>query len=158
MIPGNITVTPSFHNHPPIFYHHHVPPFQPQTATTTPTSLPIKKLSPTQLQERRVTGLCYNCDEKIFLGHKCITKRFLFLLNEEPTLEAHPDTFPAFDTVSNTEDPNPVHLSLQALSGTPSAYTFKLQGFIHHTLITILIDTGCSHNILQPRLAHHLNL
>ena len=41
---------------------------------------------------------------------------------------------------------------------TPSAHTFKLQGFLHHTPITILIDTGSSHNILKPRLAHHLNL
>ena len=44
------------------------------------------------------------------------------------------------------------------MSGTPSAHTFKLQGFIHHTPVTILIDTGSSHSILQPRLAHHLNL
>ena len=85
-------------------------------------------------------------------------KCFLLLLTEEPTLEAHSETFPAFDTVSDFEDPNPVHLSLQALFGTLSAHTFKLQGFIYHTPVTILIDTGSSHNILQPRLAHHLNL
>ena len=80
------------------------------------------------------------------------------LLNEEPTPEAHPETFSTLDTIFDTEEPNPVHLSLHTLFGTPSAHTFKLQGFIQHTPVTILIDTGSSHNILQPRLAHHLNL
>ena len=66
---------------PPLLLPPPRPLFQPQTATTTPTSLPIKKISSTQLQEHRAIGLCYNCDEKIFPGHKCITKRFLLLLN-----------------------------------------------------------------------------
>jgi len=35
--------------------------------------LPIKRLTPTQLQERRALGLCYNCDEKFTPGHKCTT-------------------------------------------------------------------------------------
>jgi len=43
------------------------PPFQPQTTTTTPTYLPITKLSSTQLQEHRAIDLCYNCDDFFFL-------------------------------------------------------------------------------------------
>jgi len=58
------------------------PPFQPQTTTITPTSLPIKEISSTQLQERRAADLCYNCDKIFFPSHKCITKHFLLLLNE----------------------------------------------------------------------------
>ena len=39
--------------------------------------LPICKLSPTELQRRRQQGLCYNCEEKYTMGHKC--KKLLFI-------------------------------------------------------------------------------
>jgi len=34
-------------------------------------SIPIKRLTPAQMQERRENGLCYNCDEKFQPGHRC---------------------------------------------------------------------------------------
>ena len=42
--------------------------------------LPIKRISPTQMEERKKKGLCYNCDEKWGLGHKC-KNAMLFLLD-----------------------------------------------------------------------------
>ncbi|XP_041009333.1 uncharacterized protein LOC121253378 [Juglans microcarpa x Juglans regia] len=41
--------------------------------------MPIKRITPTQMQERRETGLYYYCDEKFHIGHKC-NKPKLFLL------------------------------------------------------------------------------
>ena len=42
------------------------------------SKIPIKRLTPTQMDERRKKGLCYNCDEKWAVGHKCkIAKLFL---------------------------------------------------------------------------------
>ena len=41
--------------------------------------LPLQKLTNAQMKERRKQGLCYNCDEKWHLGHKCKgAKLFLF--------------------------------------------------------------------------------
>jgi len=54
--------------------------------------------------------------------------------------------------------PTHIHLSFQALCGTPSTHTFTFDGYIGHLPITILIDTGSSHNIVQPLLAPHLQL
>jgi hypothetical protein len=34
-------------------------------------SIPINRLTPAQMQERREKGLCYNCDEKFQPGHRC---------------------------------------------------------------------------------------
>jgi len=42
-------------------------------------NIPIKRLTPAQMQERREKGLCYNCDEKFQPGHRCNRPR-LFLL------------------------------------------------------------------------------
>ena len=48
--------------------------------------LPIRKLSPTKLQRWRQQGLCYNCDEKYTMGHKC--KKLFFIDVEEENEEA----------------------------------------------------------------------
>ena len=42
--------------------------------------LPIKRISPAQMEERKKKGLCYNCDEKWGPGHKC-KNAMLFLLD-----------------------------------------------------------------------------
>ena len=39
-------------------------------AKVSPTTKTIKKLTPTELEERRDKGLCFNCDEKIAPGHQ----------------------------------------------------------------------------------------
>ncbi|KAF1862582.1 hypothetical protein Lal_00014122 [Lupinus albus] len=64
----------------------HLP--RPQTLNTTrPTplqsTLPIKRLTTAQMQERIAQGLCYNCDEKFFGGHKCQPKLFWMLLVDD---------------------------------------------------------------------------
>jgi len=78
------------------------------------------------------------------------------LLLDDPELLAEPN-----EEISPTHDhTNTIHfhLSPQALSGTISPKTLKFTGLIHHLPVTVLINSGSSHNILQPRIAHHLNL
>uniref|UniRef100_A0A2N9G868 Reverse transcriptase domain-containing protein n=1 Tax=Fagus sylvatica TaxID=28930 RepID=A0A2N9G868_FAGSY len=38
--------------------------------------LPVQRLTPMQMSERRKKGLCYNCDEKWSTNHKCKTMKF----------------------------------------------------------------------------------
>ena len=42
--------------------------------------LPIRRISPAQMEKRKKKGLCYNCDEKWGPGHKC-KNVVLFLLD-----------------------------------------------------------------------------
>jgi len=60
----------------------------------------------------------------------------------------------------HTECPNTIHFhsSPQALTSNTSPKTLKFTGTIHNLPVTVLIDSGSSHNILQPRIAHHLHL
>ncbi|CAL8163050.1 unnamed protein product [Prunus armeniaca] len=41
--------------------------------------IPIKRLFAVELKERKNKGLCYNCDEKFSLGHRC---KKLFLIED----------------------------------------------------------------------------
>lgn len=44
---------------------------KPQVVPTRRNPNPIKRITPNQMQERRDKGLCYYCDEKYQLGHRC---------------------------------------------------------------------------------------
>jgi len=141
------------HIHPQQNPNNRIPQHQP----TTP-HLPIKRLTPAQLQERRTQGLCYNCDEKFTPGHKCSTARFLLLMDHpESPIDPPIDPPPTNPNIPEVEDT--IHyLSPQAFSGNPSPKTLKFTGLIHNLPVIVLVDSGSSHNILQPRIAHHLHL
>lgn len=135
----------------------------------TPLAHPIKRLTVAEQQERRSKGLCFNCDERFHPGHRCAKKQFLLLLSDEPNLEPENATLPT-ETEIQTETPpleltttdnspgEHFQLSYAALAGPPSPRTLRVQGYIKEMSVTILVDTGSSHNILQPRVAEFLNL
>ncbi|XP_058769067.1 uncharacterized protein LOC131642924 [Vicia villosa] len=146
----------------------HKPPIPLTTPTNTtaknsttppPNRLPIRRLNNSQLQERRAQGLCFNCDEKFIPGHKCASKFFL-LLAEDDITEYEQLAEISSDTELPTTDPSHTYfqLSPQALTGQFSPQTLKFQGVINGLPVMVLVDTGSTHNILQPRLAQHLNL
>jgi hypothetical protein len=68
----------------------HKPSFIPRTkpVTTTPPSTPhkIQKLTRDEMDECQIKGLCYNCDDKYFPGHKC-KEQNLFMAISEDVLE-----------------------------------------------------------------------
>lgn len=49
-------------------------------------------------------------------------------------------------------------LSPQAAGSQFSSKTLKFKGLLDGLGVTVLIDTGSTHNILQPRIANHLKL
>ncbi|XP_042963178.1 uncharacterized protein LOC122297221 [Carya illinoinensis] len=74
--------------------------------TKRPT-IPIKRVTPTQMQERREKGLCYYCDEKYHFGHKC-TRPKLFLLEglgEEREEEEEADNSEGNLAIIQAKDP-----------------------------------------------------
>jgi hypothetical protein len=48
-----------------------IPHPKPVNPTTPSASLKIQKLTRVEMDECQLKGLCYNCDDKYFLGHKC---------------------------------------------------------------------------------------
>jgi hypothetical protein len=48
-----------------------IPRPKPVNPTTPSAPLKIQKLTRAEMDECQLKGLCYNCDEKYFLGHKC---------------------------------------------------------------------------------------
>lgn len=69
------------------------------------------------------------------------------ILPTRPTISlpqpSHPDNF---------------HLSIQAITGQPSPKTFRFIASILGHEVSVLIDSGSSHNIIQSRVATFLNI
>lgn len=130
----------------------------------TPPSVPIKRLSPAEMQERRSRGLCFNCDDKWVTGHRCKSHQFMILLTDdenhsesELSTVAYENVDPGDETTEEVSAEH-FHLSRAAMTGPPSRRTLRITGRILELTVTILIDSGSSHNILQPRIAEHLQL
>ncbi|XP_058757922.1 uncharacterized protein LOC131631166 [Vicia villosa] len=130
-----------------------------QPITTQQPKIPIRKLTQAQLQERRAQGLCFNCDEKFFTGHKCTTSRFYLLVADDEFSGDLTELEEQTDCVNEEElSDTYFQLSPQAVTGQFSPQTLKFKGSISGLPVMVLVDTGSTHNIIQPRIAHHLSL
>ncbi|RVW22785.1 putative polygalacturonase [Vitis vinifera] len=107
-----------------------------------PSSTPaIRRLSPTELKERRDKGLCFNCDEKFALGHQC---KKLFLI-QGCWLEE--DSGDGIRDIEEKEDKDELEISLHAMAGSPAPQTMQIHGVINQQSL------GCANRLREhPQL------
>jgi hypothetical protein len=108
----------------------------PPTPSPHPTPLKIQKLTWEEMVECQLKGLCYNCDEKYFLGHKCKEQKLFMAISEDVVddeIEAsHAVELPEPTPITLPSDPPEVEpvISLNALTGFSAPQTLKLIGYI----------------------------
>ena len=119
------------------------------------TPLPTRRLSPDEVQARRSQGLCFRCPEKYSPGHRCNPPQFLLF----ETDEQHPLTIDT-SLEDNARDKPPIFLALSsaALLGTKSPLAIRITGYINGKPVTVLMESGSSHNIIKPRVVSFLHL
>jgi hypothetical protein len=139
------------------------PSFIPRTKPINPTtpSIPLKiqKLTREEMVECQLKGLCYNCDNKYFLGHKCKEQNiFMAILEgvskedvETPLMSESPETT---DITPPSYPPKvePI-ISLNSLTGFSAPQTLKIIGYIKHRKVIILDDSGITHNFIHHCIA-----
>jgi len=126
----------------------HFPPM-PSSNLSRGRSPMVKRLNPAELKERRDRGLCFNCDEKFSPGHRC---KKLFLI--EGVYEEEVDTGREEVAENNYEEEEEVpEISIHAISRVQAPQTMKVKGSINEIQITMLVDTGSTHNFLSIELA-----
>ncbi|KAF7139795.1 hypothetical protein RHSIM_Rhsim06G0000800 [Rhododendron simsii] len=99
--------------------------------------------------DRRAKGLCFGCDEKYFRGHVC-KKKQIFMLEADEEDEIFEDTQQELLQGDNQEE---FQISLHALSGIQSYRTMRIIGQLKKKMLHILIDSGSTHNFLDPKIA-----
>jgi len=139
-------------------------PFIPHPKPTPPTTpLKIQKLIWTEMVERQLKGLCYDCDDKYFLRHKCKEKKIFMAMFEDASEEeadvSHVPELPPPVDLNQPSDPLEVEplISLNALIGFSTPQTLKLIGYIKNQKVIILVDGGNTHNFIHHRIAQEFN-
>ncbi|KAH0652629.1 hypothetical protein KY289_030307 [Solanum tuberosum] len=126
-----------------------------------------RTLNVKEMNEKRSKGLCYFCNEKYILVHKCKTSKQLYLLEidepgefqegeclmEEHERQTHEEGPNQMELVQHAEH---MEISMHALNGSLGYKTLKVTGYHLKKGINILIDTGSSHNFIEPELVGQL--
>jgi hypothetical protein len=142
-------------------------PFIPRPKPTLPTPpttpLKIQKLTQAEMAEHQLKGLCYNCDDKCFPGHKCKEQKLFMAMTEDVSKEeayvSHVPELPPPVDLNPPSDPSEVEplISLNALTGFSAPQTLKLIGYIKNQKIIILVDSGNTHNFIYHRISQEVN-
>ena len=121
--------------------------------------IPIHRLTPAQMKEKRDKGLCFKCDSKWGPGHRCGgPKIFLIEETEEDNdiLELTEELLKQRDLQGNEE--GEIGISLHAITGSPSPKTMRVKVRVKNYEFVALIDTGSTHNFLHPKVARRVGL
>ncbi|XP_062230337.1 uncharacterized protein LOC133928069 [Phragmites australis] len=121
----------------------------PSTGDGAHLQRPIKRLTPSEMAERRRLGLCFNCDDKFTRGHRCA---HLFYVELDDT---------TMDDGINEDHEEPAdepHISLYAVAGVQSAGTVRLRVTLAGQALLALVDSGSSHNFIRDKVAVCLGL
>jgi len=117
---------------------------------------PTKSIKNQDFEERRLKGLCFWCDDKFVPGHRCRNKR-LYSLNVTEEEDEVITEEKLTDNDALTRELSP-HISLDALEGTVGLNTMKVSSRLDRTTVSILIDSGSTHNFLNAEMALKLQL
>lgn len=112
-------------------------------------------LSIEEMNDRRSKGLCYFCPEKYMFGHKCKNLKQLYLLEVEEIEELGEDSQEVRHQEEHTMEIQALEqmeISVHVLNGSLGYRTLKVTGYHAKKPLHILIDTGSSHNFIDPEL------
>ncbi|KAJ8752504.1 hypothetical protein K2173_004792 [Erythroxylum novogranatense] len=121
-----------------------------RSTTVAATASSVKKLSVDELNERRKLGLCFRCNEKYEVGHRC-KKLFSIQVVQGDSED---------DVDMEIEDPEEEKssISIHALTGSPNPRTMRLKGQLKRSIATILVDTGSTHNFINADFAEKAHI
>lgn len=124
----------------------------------------FRRLTLAEITEKKQKGLCFHCDQKYEPGHDCRKKKLYMILDEDSPFDDSAKEDMTIEWEDNCheeekEEENEVaRVSLHAMAGTKGACTLKVQGQLQGRNVSILIDSGSTHNFMSQNLAKQLQL
>jgi hypothetical protein len=140
-------------------------PPRPKPTNFSPPTTPLKiqKLTKAKMVECQLKGLCYNCDEKYFPGHKYKEQNIFMAMSEdvseEEAIVSPVDEIPPPSNLTPSFDPPEVEpmISLNSLTGFSTPQTLKLISYIKNRKVIMLMDNGSTHNFIHRCISQEFN-
>lgn len=113
----------------------------------------VKRLKEKELQEKKAKELCFRCDDKWAIGHRCRRKELSVILVEEEDEDTTDETRskpPQSPIHEQTQEVN-LHpeVSLNSVIGISNPKTMKLKGWLFGKEVVVLIYPGATHNFVS---------
>lgn len=121
---------------------------------------PTRRLTNEEYKLKREKGLCFKCDEKFTIGHRCQRKEFRVLVvyeDREFEVEAEEDKDEPAE-LQLIEVTDLVKLSSKSDYNFSSPKTMKIQGENCGEPVLVLIDCGATHNFISVEVVEGLKL
>lgn len=128
----------------------------PPKSTPPKSTPPFQRISANEMKERREKGLYYHCDEKYSFGHTCKNPRIFLLEGCFP--ESDCDAGESDDPVEDNNGEQSPEISLHEIVSTNTPQTMRLVGSLCNKQVSVLIDSGSTHNFLDPQVVTRLNI
>ncbi|RWW04038.1 hypothetical protein GW17_00032756 [Ensete ventricosum] len=119
------------------------------------TSQP-KELTREKLQERSAKRLFWHYDEPWSRDNRCKRRKLLVIESIEDPKPKHVDPEPEKEDAE--EEPQSTISTIYALAVYTNPQSIKVDGFLEHQSITILIDTGSTNNFMDSKVVARLTL
>ena len=121
---------------------------------TAPTRRRIN-LTEAEVQARKEKGLCFHCDEKHTLGHRCKRELQILIVHDDEKEEEEGGGISSKPVEENMEV---AELSLNSVLGLTLPGTMKVKGKLGTREVMVLIDCGATRNFLSVELIEELKL
>ncbi|XP_062073590.1 uncharacterized protein LOC133777856 [Humulus lupulus] len=140
---------------------------QPSSTSTGPPSAtpvtppPLRRLTEQEYQDKKNRGVCFRCDKKFHRGHVCEQKSLhvMLIADEIEGSESQESAPSSPDSGEETvQEEQLAMLSLNSLVGISSAHIMKILGSIAEHPVTVLIDSGATHNFVSKDLVNAVKL
>ena len=130
-----------------------------QLATPPAPAAPVLRLSWEEMQRRRAQNLCFNCNDRFTIGHKCLGPQILLLEGYEDNDDLLCDEVTEEQPARQNHEGSPgPEITLHALMGWTVPKTMQIAARIGAHDVVILIDSGSTHNFISERMANLLRL
>lgn len=109
------------------------------------------------MQAKKDKGLCFRCDDKYTIGHRCRNKELHVLLVADDIEGGDGEEEMKEEKVRRTEFEE-VELSMNSVVSLTSPKTMKMKDTINGQEVVVLIDFGATHNFISSKLVRKLKI
>lgn len=122
----------------------------------------VRRLTEKELQEKRAKGLCFRCDDKWVIGHRCCRRELSVILVDDDEDEGLDETSTEPPLSPGNDPTGEVNLhsevSLNSVIGISNPKTMKLKGLLMGSEVVVMIDPGATQNFVSLEKVAELNI